>query len=125
MVRCRQLTGGASSTRNPKLGTYIARQRKRRGLSLQQIADAVGVRKSVVHDWEHGVMTPKLASLERLADVLEVPLDDLLARAGLSTKRRLPEPDAYLRARFPRLPDEAIDTAVRYLFRLARKHGAA
>lgn len=106
----------------PQLGRFIATRRKARGLSMQQLADSVGVSKSVVSDWEHGRMAPKADKLEPLAAALEVSLEDLFALAGHVTPKGLLDLGPYLRARFDELPDEAIEQIKRYVARVRRKY---
>ena len=88
--------------RSPTLPEFLAKKRAERSLSMQAIADAAGVAKSVVHDWEHGRMVPKARKLAQLAEVLEVDVEELDKLAG-TPPRRLPDLAPYLRARYPEL----------------------
>lgn len=106
----------------PTVGRFIAKHRTARGLSMQQLADAVGVSKSVVSDWEHGIMAPKADKLEPLAAALEVNLEELFSLAGHATPKGLLDLGPYLRARFSELPDEAIERIERYVARLRRQY---
>jgi transcriptional regulator with XRE-family HTH domain len=51
-----------------------------RGLKQEQLAQALGVSRPTVANWERGTKHPGLPLLLRLADVLGVSLDELLGR---------------------------------------------
>lgn len=59
-------------------GKRLARLRKHKSMSQTAFANAVGVTKTAVWQWEHDVHFPS-RKLEKLADVLECSLADLLA----------------------------------------------
>lgn len=55
------------------VGGRIAYARKTRGLTMDQLADKVGVSKSAISQWEHGkIENLSAANLLKLAEVLEV-----------------------------------------------------
>jgi transcriptional regulator with XRE-family HTH domain len=56
-------------------------ERKRRGLSLNRLAAHAGLNQSTVSRLESNPENPTLDSLLRVAEVLEVNLGELLARA--------------------------------------------
>lgn len=60
------------------LGINVRRYRKDRGLSLEALADAVGLAYTYVGQIERGQRNPTLAVVERLAKVLHVDPLDLL-----------------------------------------------
>lgn len=37
-----------------RIGSWLADQRKKRGLTMQEVADRLGVTKTAVHYWESG-----------------------------------------------------------------------
>lgn len=53
-------------------------QRRRRGLSQEQLADRLGVTRQSVSKWESGQATPELPKLIALADLFEVSVDYLV-----------------------------------------------
>lgn len=62
-----------------KEGTYqmmnrIKEVRKKKGLSLQQVADAVGVGNNTISRYETGKREPKLETWQALADFFDVPI---------------------------------------------------
>jgi transcriptional regulator with XRE-family HTH domain len=68
------------------LTAYIRSVMDERGLTLETVARRAGMPLSTVGDYSSGVVTgakPRRRTLEKLASGLGVPLDDLLAVAGL------------------------------------------
>lgn len=60
-------------------GNYICALRRGIGLSQFQLGALVGVSDKAVSKWENGDAKPKFATCFRLADVLGVPIDELLS----------------------------------------------
>ncbi len=56
----------------PQLGLLIKEHRKKSGLSQQQLAEMVGVGKTVVYDLEKGKDTVKLSTLLRILNGLNI-----------------------------------------------------
>lgn len=56
----------------------ISSIRKAKGMTQGQLAQAVGVTQVDVSRWERGAVTPRIASLRKIADVLECKVDDLI-----------------------------------------------
>lgn len=61
-----------------QLGRNIERHRRRNGLTQHELAYALAVTQSTVHNWEQGTSSPPLHRLYRLADVLGVNVVGLL-----------------------------------------------
>lgn len=61
-----------------KLNEEIRRLRKMRGLTQEQLAEAMGVSNVSVSKWENGQSAPELTMLAALADYFEVSVDALL-----------------------------------------------
>jgi transcriptional regulator with XRE-family HTH domain len=61
-----------------KLAASIARERSKRGWTQKCLADKVGVTRSTVSDWERGLSIPRMAHVKTLAQLLEIPQDQLL-----------------------------------------------
>ena len=61
---------------NDCLGQYIAKRRKRMGLTQEELAEKVGVSKSAIAKWETNRGLPDRDNLKRLSDVINVPLDE-------------------------------------------------
>ncbi len=54
-----------------EIGRRIASARKDKGMSQEELADAVGVRAGIVSRWENGHNLPKITTLERVAQSLD------------------------------------------------------
>ncbi len=59
------------------LGERIKECRQDRGLTLQAVADELGLTPAAISHWESGRITPKDKKLQGLARVLRVTLADL------------------------------------------------
>jgi transcriptional regulator with XRE-family HTH domain len=76
-----------------QLGRNIERHRRRNGLTQIDLAYALTVTQSTVHNWEQGTSTPPLHRLYRLADVLGVNVIALLTETGAGGKDKTNSPD--------------------------------
>lgn len=57
----------------------LAREVRRTArLSQQQVADAIGVHRSAVSEWENGHVEPSMRYAAALADLFDTPLDDFV-----------------------------------------------
>lgn len=50
--------------------------RKEKGLSQTELADKVGLKQTTISQYERGTRHPNLAMAKRLANALEISLDD-------------------------------------------------
>lgn len=90
-----------------QLPSFIHDRRTAAGLTMQQLAEAVGTTKSNVHWWEAGRSSPQPNLLPELAAALHVDEEDLFVLAGYSRPQGLPAYSAYLRTKYGHLPAEA------------------
>ena len=60
------------------LAENIRGYRKQRGLTQEQLAEALGVTVGAVHKWENGMSTPELSLILELADFFDTSLDVLI-----------------------------------------------
>jgi len=58
--------------------------RSSRGLTQVRLAELLGISPRVYNRWERGAATPKLDTIVRLAEILDVSLDELVGRKPLS-----------------------------------------
>ena len=58
--------------RNINLAVVLRRRRSELGLTLKQVADAVGVSEATVQRWEAGTMSIRYNRIVKLAEVLHV-----------------------------------------------------
>ncbi|MEA2289598.1 MAG: hypothetical protein QOD55_1595 [Solirubrobacteraceae bacterium] len=65
------------------LGALIRAQRMAAGLSLRDLAERTTVSNAYLSQIERGLHEPSLSVLSAIARALELPLDGLLARAGV------------------------------------------
>ena len=63
------------------LAARISEERTSRGLSQRRLAEAIGIDPSSMNRVEKGQRAVSVGELVRLADVLDVRVDDLLAEA--------------------------------------------
>jgi transcriptional regulator with XRE-family HTH domain len=69
------------------LGQRLRQVRKEKSLTLQQVADALGVTRACVSKWETGTSSPDLIRLESIANVLGLSARDLLGNNHSSSER--------------------------------------
>lgn len=69
----------------PQIGPILQRQRKARGLTLQQLAALSGVSKSMLSQVERGEANPTFAVLWSLTRGLQIEFSTLLRREGMAT----------------------------------------
>lgn len=62
------------------VGQSIKKARTDKGYSQQRLANKIGTFPCNVHLWEHDKVQPCLYLLMKMADVLEISLDDLVGR---------------------------------------------
>ena len=73
------------------IGETIASLRKKKGYTQQELAEKMNVTDKAVSKWERDLSYPDINTIARLADVLEVPVNDLLntkMQNGVVTKNK-------------------------------------
>ena len=73
---------------NNTLGVAIKTGRSTLGLSQEQLAERAGLHRTYVSDVERGARNPSIATVERLADALELPISVLFDRASHAKESR-------------------------------------
>lgn len=61
------------------LGKTIEHLRKQAGLSRKELAERVEVHQTIVGRWESGTAQPRAKSLEKLADVFGISVEQIMA----------------------------------------------
>lgn len=92
---------GLQKRMGTKLGLVIAKGRKNRQMTLQQIADRVGVSYPAVQQWEKGKTTPSRENVPKLAQALGLPpnvLEAVLASEDRERELLAPPTEAELQA---------------------------
>ena len=64
---------------NKKVGKLIAKLRKEKGLTQQQLGDKVGVGFRAVSKWERGLTMPDIGIVNELSKILGISSDELLS----------------------------------------------
>ncbi len=73
------------------LSYKIAVARQQKGLSQQQLGQLVGVSNKAVSKWEKGLARPRASLIYRLAQLLDLPLDDFLDTSDQVHNALLPQ----------------------------------
>jgi transcriptional regulator with XRE-family HTH domain len=60
-----------------RFGRRLRQLRRQQDLTQEQLAEAVGVSVEAVSNFERGVHAPSFETLEKLADILQVPVYEL------------------------------------------------
>ena len=64
--------------RDYSFGNFISVLRERSGLSQYQLGVLVGVSDKAVSKWENGVSKPRIGTIRKLSEILDVSVDELL-----------------------------------------------
>ena len=64
------------------MGSMIARLRKEKGMTQEQLANELGITYQAVSKWENGLSSPDISALPLLADLFGVPIDRFFGREG-------------------------------------------
>jgi transcriptional regulator with XRE-family HTH domain len=91
------LPAAARDPLGPAFGTKLNRLRRERGLTLADVAAALGVSKPTVWAWEKGKARPVPERLEPIAGVLGVSLADLQDASALNAEVQAVIEDCRLR----------------------------
>ncbi|MDR6920198.1 helix-turn-helix transcriptional regulator [Chryseobacterium sp. 2987] len=60
------------------LGTKLARLRKKKGYTQQEVADLLNISQPAYHKWETDLAKPAIENLLKISEVYEIDLNDLL-----------------------------------------------
>ena len=63
---------------NKNLGEMISSLRKEKGMTQSELAEKMNVTDKAVSKWERDLSCPDINTISKLADVLEVSVDELL-----------------------------------------------
>lgn len=79
--------------------------RKSKGLKQSDLADMLEVKRSTVGKWETGDNRPTLEVLERMADLFQTSIDDLLCRKPVIEKYKRDDQNVKLLSYYSKLND--------------------
>jgi transcriptional regulator with XRE-family HTH domain len=94
-----------------KIGRYVKYQREKRGLSLNEFAERVGIAPSFLYRLESGsYKSVKFTVIEKLSQAFEMPVIAFLQKCELAehSAESLPDISFYLREKL-QLPTEAVE----------------
>jgi len=69
-----------------KIGKFIAKCRKEKKLTQQELSEKLGVTDRSISNWENGKNMPDLSLFKPLCDVLEISINDLLSGEKVNEK---------------------------------------
>jgi transcriptional regulator with XRE-family HTH domain len=110
-------------SKHREFAKFVTTHREALGLSMHQLAKEVGVGRSTVHYWESGAFVPEPHTLESLARGLKVSYEDLFALCGYANPQSLPNPEPYLRAKYPDISQRKLAEAKRLFADIDRQFG--
>src|SRR5262245_37540343 len=79
------------------VGAWVRRRRLDAGLSLRTLARRTGFSPSFISQVENGLVSPSIASMERIADALGVTLGEFFAAAAGGAPVQIVRPPERLR----------------------------
>ena len=65
---------------NKTIGKSIKEKRIEQGLSQQTLANLIGVTHAAISYWENGINIPNVLDVWKIADVLNISIDELIGR---------------------------------------------
>ena len=69
-----------------KIGNFIAKQRKLKNLTQEELAEKLGITKNAVSKWERGLCLMDMSLLKPLSEILEVSVNAILAGEVIEAK---------------------------------------
>jgi len=80
-----------------KIGKTLVALRKKRGITQDQIADNLGIKRARYNSWENDIAKPGLEMLDKIADFYGVNTDYILGRDVNSNTDQLSDIDEEVR----------------------------
>jgi transcriptional regulator with XRE-family HTH domain len=74
-----------------KIGKYISKLRKEKGLTQQELAEKLGVSDRTVGNWENGRNMPDLSLFNPLCEILEISINDLMSGEKVKEEKYVSE----------------------------------
>ena len=60
------------------VGDNIRAERKKAGLTQRELGERLGISPVGIAQWENGLRTPKIETLQKISDALNVPISKLM-----------------------------------------------
>lgn len=73
-------------------GEQIKEARKKKNISQSELAKMLDVNQTMISQWERGTSNPKLTTLQRIAEALEIPVDNLMPDDFWQSSPQAPPP---------------------------------
>lgn len=109
-----------------QLINLLATKRKEMDLSVNEVARRAEVDVGTVWRIEQGkIASPKAESIKAIGEVLGIPAADLFAIVGWIPSGELPSFGPYLRAKYPQLPDQALQEIETEFAEVVHKYGVS
>jgi len=70
-----------------KIGVFIAKCRKEKKLTQEQLAEKIGVTDKSISRWENGRTMPDISLFEPLCDALNISINELLKGEKIENKK--------------------------------------
>lgn len=70
---------------NKTMGTIISERRHELGLTQKELADQLNITDKAVSKWERDVAFPDTGTIPRLAEILEISVEELMGAKSVST----------------------------------------
>ena len=73
---------------NKSIGTVISTLRKEKGMTQKELADKLHITDKAVSKWERDISFPDTATIPKLAEILEVSVDELMNAKTIPVSQR-------------------------------------
>lgn len=74
-----------------KVGRFIAERRKDKKITQEKLGELIGVTDSTISKWERGINAPDISILNKLSDILEVSVREILNGCKKESNEQLEE----------------------------------
>lgn len=71
-----------------KIGKLINQLRKEKGLTQEKLADMIPISREAISKWERNVSIPDINSLQRLSEIFDVTINELLAGEKINKENK-------------------------------------
>ena len=103
------------------LGRILNGNRRRRGITQDELAEFLGVSKAAVSKWETETAYPDILMLPRIAPILYISIDELIGYEPQMTKEELRRTYRMLSREFTEIPFEKV---LEHCRKYARKYSS-
>lgn len=69
-----------------KIGKFIAKCRKEKNMTQQELADKIGVTDRAISHWENGRRLPDYSLIKKLCDILSISINELFYGEKISNE---------------------------------------